>query len=150
MNRPGTIDIHTAQNCLVSIMAAHYVKRTTGNGHDIQTSLLGVSAFPQGERLIGADGSLTETTHLTSDQCHYHRIFECADGEWIAIAAHRVVEQAAVRAVLGEAPENFSATAKSRPAAALLCAFEAAGVNRFYDNPLNRELGLIAIITQPL
>jgi CoA-transferase family III/AMP-binding enzyme len=67
MNRPGTMDIHSAHSCLVSIMAALYARRTTGKGHGIQTSLLGVSAFSQGERLIRADGGLTETYHLTSD-----------------------------------------------------------------------------------
>jgi crotonobetainyl-CoA:carnitine CoA-transferase CaiB-like acyl-CoA transferase len=102
MNRPGTMDIHSAQSCLVSIMAALYAKRTTGIAHGIQTSLLGVSAFSQGERLIREDGSLTETYHLTSDQTGfgpYHRIFECADAEWIAIAADSEAQKAAVRAV---------------------------------------------------
>jgi crotonobetainyl-CoA:carnitine CoA-transferase CaiB-like acyl-CoA transferase len=66
-----------------------------------------------------------------------------------------------VCAVLGEAPESFASAAKARPAADLLRTLESAGVpcdavvledamNRFMDNPLNRELGLIAVVKQPL
>ncbi len=163
-NRPGTMDIHTAHSCLVSIMAALYAKRTTGKGHGVQTSLLGVSAFSQGERLILADGSLSDTYHLTSDQTGfgpYHRIFECADGQWIAIAAHKEDEQASVRNVLGDAANEFAAVAKAQQSGTLIAAFEAAEVpcdavvfedamNRFLDNPLNRELGLVSVVTQPL
>ncbi len=163
-NRPGTMDIHSAHSCLVSIMAALYAKRTTGKGYGIQTSLLGVAAFSQGERLIQADGSLTETYHLTSDQTGfgpYHRIFECSDGQWIAIAAHSGAEQEAVRNVLGGQADEFASLTKSRNAAALLAELEAAAVpcdavvfedamNRFYDNPLNRELGLVSVVKQPL
>ena len=163
-NRPGTMDIHSAHSCLVSIMAALYAKRTTGKGHGIHTSLLGVSAFSQGEVLLRADGSVSETYHLTSDQTGfgpYHRIFECADGDWIAIAAQSEADQASVRAVLGDAHEAFADAAKSRPAADLLTALESASVpcdavvfenamNCFYDNPLNRKLGLVSVVKQPL
>jgi crotonobetainyl-CoA:carnitine CoA-transferase CaiB-like acyl-CoA transferase len=141
-----------------------YAKRTTGKGHGIQTSLLGVSAFSQGERLILEDGRLTDTYHLTSDQTGfgpYHRIFECADGHWIAIAAHDKAAQAGVRAVLGDDEAGFAAAACSRTSLDLLAAFEDESVacdivvfenamNRFYDNPLNRNLGLVAVVKQPL
>jgi crotonobetainyl-CoA:carnitine CoA-transferase CaiB-like acyl-CoA transferase len=163
-NRPGTMDIHTAHSCLVSIMAALYAKRTTGAGYGIQTSLLGVAAFSQGERLIRADGSLTDTYHLTSDQTGfgpYHRIFECAAGQWVAVAAHGEAKRAALRAVLGDAPEGFSAAAVERGAVDLLRALEGVGVpcdlvifedamNRFYDDPTNREHGLVSVVTHPL
>jgi crotonobetainyl-CoA:carnitine CoA-transferase CaiB-like acyl-CoA transferase len=163
MNRPGTMDVHSAQSCLVSIMAALYHKRAGGKGWGIQTSLLGVSAFSQGERLIGADGDLTETYHLTSDQTGfgpYHRIFE-AEGGWIAIAAHGEAAKAGVRAVLGEDEGSFAAVARSRAAAELIAALEASDVpcdavvfedamNRFFDDPLNRKLGLISALHQPM
>jgi crotonobetainyl-CoA:carnitine CoA-transferase CaiB-like acyl-CoA transferase len=162
-NRPGTMDIHSAQSCLVATMAALYAKRASGKGWGIHTSLLGVSAFSQGERLIGADGELTETYHLTSDQTGfgpYHRIFE-AQGGWIAIAAHSDAERAGVRAVLGDDEAEFETAAKGHTVAALLSALEATAVpcdavtfenamNRFYDEPLNRELGLVSVVKQPL
>jgi crotonobetainyl-CoA:carnitine CoA-transferase CaiB-like acyl-CoA transferase len=164
MNRPGTMDVHTAQSCLVSIMAALYHKRAGGQGWGVQTSLLGVSAFSQGERLIGADGELTETYHLTSDQTGfspYHRIFEASDGNWIAIAAHGDAARAGVRAALGEDEAGFADAARARSSADLLAALEAASVpcdavvfedamNRFFDDPLNRELGLVSALPQPL
>lgn len=160
-NRPGTMDVSTAQSCLVELMASLYAKRTTGRGYTTQTSLLGMAAFTQGERLIGADGELTETCHLTSDQTGfspYHRIYECADGEWIAVAAHKPDQQAALARLLGE---DFEAGAKARDAADLLADLETAGVpadavnfedamHRFFDDPLNRELNLISVLPQPL
>lgn len=160
-NRPGTMDVSTAQSCLVELMASLYAKRTTGRGYTTQTSLLGMAAFTQGERLIGADGELTETYHLTSDQTGFsphHRIYECADGAWVAVAAHKPEQQAALAKLLGE---DFEDGAKARDAANLLADLEAAGVpadavnfenamHRFFDDPLNRELNLISVLPQPL
>jgi len=160
-NRPGTMDVSTAQSCLVELMASLYAKRTTGRGYTTQTSLLGMAAFTQGERLIGADGELTDTYHLTSDQTgfsRYHRIYECGDGQWIAVAAHKPEQQAALDKLLGE---DFTAGAKAQNADDLLADLEAAGVpadavnfedamHRFFDDPLNRELNLISVLPQPL
>ncbi len=160
-NRPGTMDVSTAQSCLVELMASLYAKRTTGRGYTTQTSLLGMAAFTQGERLIGADGQLTDTYHLTSDQTGfspYHRIYECADGAWVAVAAHKPEQQAALAKLLGE---DFEAGAKAHNAADLLADLEAASVpadavnfenamHRFFDDPLNRELNLISVLPQPL
>lgn len=160
-NRPGTMDVSTAQSCLVELMASLYAKRTTGRGYTTQTSLLGMAAFTQGERLIGADGELTETYHLTSDQTGfspYHRIYECGDSNWIAVAAHKPEQKAALGKLLGE---DFEAGAKVRKADDLLADLEAAGIpadavnfedamHRFFDDPRNRELGLISVLPQPL
>lgn len=162
-NRPGTMDAHTAQNCMVAMMASLYAQRAHGKYYDTQTSLLGVAAFTQGELLLDANGELTETYHLNSDQTGfgpYHRIFEASDS-WIAIAAHDDVSQAGVRSVLGDDEAGFVAAAKAQTAAELLAALETAGVpcdavifedamNRFFDDPLNRELGLISVLPQPL
>lgn len=163
-NRPGTMDVTSAQSGLVEIMASLYAKRAGGRGHTTQSSLLGVAAFTQGERLIGPDGKLTETYHLTSDQTGfspYHRIFECADGKWIAVAAHKPTQQAALRDILGPDESSFVAAAKARDAAELLATLEAAGVpsdavnfedamHRFFDDPQNRDLNLVSVLPQPL
>lgn len=162
-NRPGTMDVSTAQSSLVELMASLYAKRTTGRGYTTHTSLLGMAAFTQGERLIGPDGQLTDTYHLTGDQTGfspYHRIYEGADGAWIAIAAHKSAQQAALRDLLGDEAQ-FAAAAKARPAADLLAALEAADVpadavnyedamHRFFDDPLNRQLNLVSVLPQPL
>jgi crotonobetainyl-CoA:carnitine CoA-transferase CaiB-like acyl-CoA transferase len=163
-NRPGTMDITSAQSCLVEIMASLYAKRAGGKGYTTQTSLLGVAAFTQGERLIGPDDALTETYHLTSDQTGfspYHRIFECEGGQWIAIAAHKPGQREALQGVLGADEAGFADAAKARRAADLLAALETAGVpcdavnfedamHRFFDDPLNRELNLVSVLPQPL
>lgn len=163
-NRPGTMDILSAHSCLVATMAAVYARRAGDRGYGIHTSMLGISAFCQGEVLIRADGSLTETCHLTSDQTGfgpYHRIYQGSDDNWIALAAHAPEARAGVRLVLGEDEAGFEAAARAMPAQDLLAALEMAGVpadavtfedamNRFFDDPLNRELGLVSVVTQPL
>ncbi|WP_296680508.1 CoA transferase [Novosphingobium sp.] len=161
-NRPGTMDIHSAQSCLVTCMAALYVKRNGGKGHTFHTSLLGVSAFSQGETLIKSDGTLAPTYHLDSDQTGFspwHRIYEASDGIWVAVAAHSDKARAGLRSVLGNNEAEFACTAKSQASEQLLAALEAAGVpadlvnfenamNRFFDDPQNRELGLVSAIEQ--
>jgi crotonobetainyl-CoA:carnitine CoA-transferase CaiB-like acyl-CoA transferase len=163
-NRPGTMDVSAAQSALVELMASLYAKRAGKGGHTTQTSLLGVSTFTQGETLILPDDSLAETYHLTSDQTGfspYHRIFQCGDGNWIAIAAHSKPRRAAVRGVLGEDEAGFEAMAASRSADAMIAAFEKAGVpcdhvtfenaeGRFFESPVNRELNLVSALEQPL
>lgn len=163
-NRPGTMDVSSAQNALVEIMASLYAKRTGHRGYTTQTSLLGVSALTQGETLLLADGSLAETHHLTSDQTGfspYHRIYQCSDGDWIAVAAHTEQRRAALRSVMGEDEEGFVANAAARASDDLFTALEAAGVpcdsvtfeaaeEQFFSNPLHRALNLISVLEQPL
>lgn len=163
-NRPGTMDVSSAQNALVAIMASIYAKRTGQRGYTTQTSLLGISAFTQGETLLLADGSLAETHHLTSDQTGfspYHRIYQCNDGHWIAVAAHTEPRRAALRGVMGVDETGFVANASARGSDDLFASLEAVGVpcdrvtfeaaeDQFFSNPLHRELNLISVLEQPL
>jgi crotonobetainyl-CoA:carnitine CoA-transferase CaiB-like acyl-CoA transferase len=161
-NRPGTMDITSAHSCLVGIMASLYAKRATGEIFGTQASLLGAAAFTQGERLIGPEGELTETCRLNTEQTgfsHYHRIFATKD-DWVAVAAHAGAERAALRSVLGKNEDGFAAAAATFKADDLLAELDAAGVpcdrvvyedalNQFFDDPLNRELGLVSALEQP-
>lgn len=163
-NRPGTMDVSSAQNALVELMASLYAKRAGKPGYTTQTSLLGVSAMTQGETLILADGSLAETHHLTADQTGfspYHRIYQCGDGHWIAVAAHTDLRRAALRQVMGGDEAGFEANAVGRSSDDLFAALESAGVpcdrvtfeaaeEQFFKSPLHRELGLISVLEQPL
>ena len=163
-NRPGTMDVSSAQSALVELMASLYAKRSGQRGYTTQTSLLGISAMTQGETLILPDGSLAETYHLDANQTGfspYHRIFQCRDGNWIAIAAHTEPRRAAVRGVLGDDEAEFEAAAAARDAADLVTTLEAAGVpcdhvtfeaaeDQFFASKVNRELGLISVLEQPL
>jgi crotonobetainyl-CoA:carnitine CoA-transferase CaiB-like acyl-CoA transferase len=163
-NRPGTMDITSAQSCMVEMAASLYAKRAHGQVHATQTSLLGVAALTQGETLIGPDGELSETYHLTADQTGfspYHRIYECEGAEWIAVAAQKPAAREGLRSVLGEEEVGFADAAAARPAAELLAELERAGVpsdrvtfedamNRFFDDPLNRELNLVSALPQPV
>lgn len=163
-DRPGPMDVLSAQSCFVGALAALYAQRVHGEAWTVHSSLLGVAALVQGELLLRPDGSLTETVHLDSAQTGfgpYHRIYECRSRDWIAIAAHKPEQRAAVRAVLGGNEAEFGAFARDRDAAALLAEFEAVGVpcdavvfddamNRFFDEPLNRELNLVSVLEQPV
>ncbi len=163
-NRPGTMDVSSAQSALVELMASLYAKRSGQRGYTTQTSLLGISAMTQGETLILPDGSLAETYHLDKEQTGfspYHRIFECADGKWVAVAARAAPRRAGLRSVLGEDEAGFAAAAARHAAADLVARLEAAGVpcdhvtfeaaeDQFFANPRNRELNLISVLEQPL
>jgi len=163
-NRPGTMDIFSAHSCLVATMAALYAKRSNGKGWGIHSSMLGISAFAQGELLLREDGSMTETCHLTSDQTGfgpYYRIYRAGDYNWVAVAAHTDVHRAALRSVLGEDESGFEEAALSMVASDLLDRLEGAGVpvdavtfedamNQFFDNPLNKQLGLVSVVEQSL
>ena len=162
-NRPGTMDVTSAQSCLVEMMAALYAKRSGQPGYTTQTSLLGVAALTQGETLILPDGTLAETYHLDNAQTGFgpwHRIYECAEGRWIAIAAHKESQRSAVRHLLGDTEAEIAAAALGWSAADLVAALEQAGVpcdhvmfedalNRFFDNPLHRDLNLVSVLESP-
>src|SRR3546814_13049263 len=100
-------------------MASLYEKRATERGYTTQTSLVGMAAFTQGERLIGPDGELSDTCHLTSDQTGFspwHRIYECAGGDWTALAAHKTGQRAALRAVFRRDGAGFVDAVRKRHA----------------------------------
>jgi len=162
LDRPGPMDVLSAQSCMVASVAALYAQRTRGEGWTVHTSLMGVATLAQGEVLL-KDGEITPTYHLDRAQTGfgpYHRIYECREREWVAVAAHKPGERAAMRKVLGEDEAGFVAAAAQRDARELLAALETAGVpadlvvfenamNRFFDDPVNRELNLVSALEQP-
>lgn len=162
--RPGTMDCLTAQSAFLEIAASLYVKAATGEAVTTQTSLFGVAAFTQGEILIQSDGTLSSTFHLDRAQTGfgpYRRLYECADGEWVAIAANSDEAKAATRSVLGGNEARFEEEARALPSEALLAALESAGVpaelvmaqdaaNKFFDSAVNRKLGLVSALEQPV
>lgn len=163
-DRPGPMDVLSAQSCFVAAMAALYARRVRGEAWTAHTSLLGVAALVQGEVAILPDGDLSETYHLDSAQTGfgpYHRIYECQDGQWIAIAAHSRSQREALLQVLGATEAGLVDAARTRAAASLLAELAAAGVpcdavvfddamNRFFDDPLNRRLNLVSALDQPV
>jgi crotonobetainyl-CoA:carnitine CoA-transferase CaiB-like acyl-CoA transferase len=163
-NRPGTMDVSTAQACLVEMLASLYARRAHGRSLATQSSLLAQAVFTQGERLLREDGSLTETYHLSADQTGfspYHRIYQCAGDEWIAVAAHNQGEQDMLRSVLEADEAGLVEAARKRSAGELLVALERVGVpceavncddamNRFFDEPENRRMNLVSALEQPL
>ena len=161
--RPGYTDILSAQSCFVASLALLYAQRTGLPGRVLHSSMLGMIAMMQGEMLLLADGTRTETYHLTQDQAGYspwHRIYQAGDGAWLAVAAHSEEARAGLRAVLGGDEAGFVAAVARLPAAEVLAALEAAGVPcdavfyenamyRLFDDPLVKELGLIVGTQSP-
>ena len=161
--RAGPMDMLTAHSCFVAASALLYLKRAGLPGRTLHTSMLGIVALVQGEQVLLPDGTLSETYHVTSDQTGfspYHRIYECEDGQWVAVAALKPERQEALRSILGGDEAGFIDAAKARTAADLLAALEVAGIpadivnyddamHRFFDDPLTRALGLATALEQP-
>lgn len=162
-DRPGPMDVLAAQSCFVASVAALYAQRTRSEGWTVHSSLMGVATLVQGEVLL-KDGQITPTWHLDKDQTGfgpYHRIYECRERQWVAVAAHKPAQREAMRSVMGNDEAAFVAVARERDAGELLAALEAAGVpadrvvfddamNRFFDDPLNRDLNLVSALDQPM
>ena len=162
-NRPGTMDVASAQTCLVGIMASLYAQRATGATWSTEASLLGAATFSQGERLLLADGALTPVCRLDAAQTGFspwHRIYR-AGGGWIAVAAHDEAARSAMRDVLGADETGFEAAFAGRAADEVFAALDMAGVpsdrvvyedalNRFLDDPVSEALGLVSRLEQPL
>lgn len=160
----GPMDVLSAQNCFVAMMASIYARRAYGDAWTTQCSLLGAAAFSLVEVLKGPDGRLSETYHLDSEQTGfspYHRIFQTADNKWIAVAAHADNERQALHEVLGPDNQSFAARARQYNASDLVTALEEREVpcdhvqsedamNQFFDDPVNRELGLVWALSQPM
>jgi crotonobetainyl-CoA:carnitine CoA-transferase CaiB-like acyl-CoA transferase len=163
-NRPGIMDVCSAQSCLVESLAALYAKGEGQAPAHVESSLLGVAAFSQGDVLIDASGQITPTEKLDSAQTGfspYYRIYQAKAGQWIALAAHSDTAQAALRTLLQtDDPQAFEAAIAAWDAEQLLSALDAAHVpadlvrfddamNRFFDDPMNRKLGLISVMPHP-
>lgn len=161
--RNGPIDFLTAHNCFVAALAVLYARRAGLAGRVLHTSMLGVIAMTQAEVVRHADGSLSETHRLSSDQTGFspwHRIYRAGDGEWIAVAAHDEAARSAMQRVLGRDKAGFEQAVAARNAADVLAELEAAGVpcdavfyhdgmNRRFDDPVSRAIGLVVAVDHP-
>lgn len=162
--RQGPMDVLSAQTCFVASMAALYAQRAHGAGITAQSSLLGAAALTQSELLIREDGTLTEIDRLDSEQTGlspYHRIFQASDDEWVAVAATTSATQAALHQLLGPDPATFADVARRMDSGAFLTELESRRIpcdlvastdamNRFFDNPVNLEHGLVWALENPL
>ena len=162
-NRPmwhrfGMMDHQNALASLTATLLAVYHQRRTGTPQFCTASLLGAAILTMSETFIGPDGGLVPFERLDSDQLGvspFHRIFECSDKRWIAVAAVSEDAQRALLAATGAtSPEGLEAAIGAVAQEPMLWRLERAGVpvepvrtdqmNAFFDSAGSEAAKLVA------
>lgn len=155
------------------ILAGLYARATTGRGQRVATSLLGAAMLLHGGVFL-RDGELVRGPELDAGQTGYgpgYRLYECGDGEWLALVVPDAAAWAKVAslpyvplrggeddAVAREAESALEATFATAPAAEWIARLRALGVpaelvatpdrdgfrRAILDDPANRQLGRVA------
>jgi crotonobetainyl-CoA:carnitine CoA-transferase CaiB-like acyl-CoA transferase len=166
-SRSGMGDTGNALLAAIAITAALYHRDRTGEGQSVSTSIVNAQLLLTSYAWIHADGTPTQWGHVDADQyglSPFYRLYECADGRWLFMAAvrdeHRVSLAAALREdrIALESPEKVAAILELRfaehPAAQWCEALNAAGVpaevvdeeycRTLFDDPQARATQLVA------
>jgi crotonobetainyl-CoA:carnitine CoA-transferase CaiB-like acyl-CoA transferase len=101
-HRFGFMDHLAAMGSVMATLLALYHRNRTGEGQAVAASLLGAGLMTVGETIL-AEGALTPFAPLDRQQTGVspeHGVYRCADG-WVAVAALRRAEAAALHAVAG-------------------------------------------------
>ncbi|TML93793.1 MAG: CoA transferase [Actinobacteria bacterium] len=103
-SRSNMGDTGNALLSAIAITAALYHRDRTGRGQQVGTSIVNAGLLHTSYAWIHADGTPSDWGHVDGGQhglsCWY-RLFECAEGTWIFLAALDAVEQATTLAALG-------------------------------------------------
>jgi crotonobetainyl-CoA:carnitine CoA-transferase CaiB-like acyl-CoA transferase len=160
-------DTGNALLAAIAITAALYHRDRTGEGQAVSTSIVNAQLLLSSYAWIHADGTPTQWGHVDEGQyglSPFYRLFECADGRWLFVAAvsseHRIALAAALRedGIALENPEKVAAVLESRfaehPAAQWSEALNTAGVpaevvdeeycRTVFDDPQARATQLVA------
>ena len=167
-NRPmwhrfGMMDHQNALASLTATLLAVYHQRRTGTPQFCAASLLGASILTVSETFVGSDGELVPFPKLDAEQMgvsRYHRIFECSDKRWIAVAAESEEEQRALLEATGASgPEELAVAVGGVAQEPLLWQLEQAGVpaepvrfeqmDAFFDAAGSQAAGLVARYPHP-
>ena len=166
-SRSGMGDTGNALLAAIAITAALYHRDRTGEGQSVSTSIVNAQLLLTSYAWIHADGTPAEWGRVDADQfglSPFYRLFECADGRWMFMAAvrdeHRLSLAAALREdrIALESPEKVAAILESRfaehPAEHWCEALNAAGVpaevvdeeycRTVFDDPQARATQLVA------
>ena len=162
-NRPmwhrfGMMDHQNALASLTATLLAVYHQRKTGTPQFCSASLLGASILTLSETFVGPDGELVPYPKLDAEQMGvslFHRIFQCGDQRWIAVAAESEAERQALLETTGAVDPGGLVTAiAGLSQEALLWQLRRAGVpaeplrldqmDPFFDASASRVAGLVA------
>jgi crotonobetainyl-CoA:carnitine CoA-transferase CaiB-like acyl-CoA transferase len=104
-SRSNMGDTGNALLAAIAIAAALYHRDRTGDGQEVSTSIVNAGLLHTSYAWIHADGSGGDWEHVDGQQyglSPFYRLYECADGQWLFLAAVSAPERARLDAVMGE------------------------------------------------
>jgi crotonobetainyl-CoA:carnitine CoA-transferase CaiB-like acyl-CoA transferase len=165
-SRSNMGDTGNALLAAIAIATALYVRDKTGEGQAVSTSIVNAGLLHTSYAWIHADGSESEWGHVDGGQfglSPYYRLYPCALGEWIFLAATTIEARAKLRALLPGTPAAdddesvaawLSSYFESALAAEAFGALDDGGVpievvdekfcRDFFDDPEARRLRLVS------
>lgn len=158
--RFGVGDFFAGLSSLYALLLSLYARNRTGCGQMLGSSLLGATLLTMAEAVGFADGSVTSVEALDSAQTgvsDVHRLYRCADEQWLAVAALADDEAQRLRALFGSDPQAwFSARTCAQAMEQLQqqqIAAEAvreAQIDDFHNDPAHAAAGLHAHYPHPV
>lgn len=114
-SRSNMGDTGNALLSAIAITAALFHRERTGDGQEVSTSIVNAGLLHTSYAWIHADGAAGDWGHVDGDQnglAPGYRLYECAEGSWIFLAAVQVEEQERLLAALGEDASLLADAAK--------------------------------------
>ncbi len=164
-SRSNMGDTGNAMLAAIAITAALYHREKTGEGQAVSTSIVNAGLFHTSYAWIHADGTPTEWDHVDKEQYGlgpFYRLYECAEGAWVFLAAVSSEERARLFEVLGvevepdpdETAAQLASYFRSRSAADSFAHLDNVGVpievvdeefcRQLFDDPEARSADLIS------
>jgi crotonobetainyl-CoA:carnitine CoA-transferase CaiB-like acyl-CoA transferase len=165
-SRSNMGDTGNALLAAIAITSALYHRDRTGEGQEVGTSIVNAGLLHTSYAWIHADGSPGDWAHVDAGQfglSPYYRLYECADGIWLFLAAVSGEERGrlfrAVGGFGGDVPEDEAAALlasrfSEKPAAEWFAALDEAAVpveivneefcRTIFDDPEARRLHLVS------
>jgi crotonobetainyl-CoA:carnitine CoA-transferase CaiB-like acyl-CoA transferase len=136
-SRSNMGDTGNALLAAIAIVIALYHRERTGEGQAVSTSIVNAGLLHTSYAYIRADGSEPEWGHVDGDQfglSPYYRLYRCAEGEWIFVAAATPAHRSALRGLIPGEPEPEGDESLAAWMGGYFGAMEAAGAFRALDD----------------
>ena len=104
-SRSNMGDTGNALLAAIAIAAALYHRDRTGEGQEVSTSIVNAGLLHTSYAWIHADGRPGDWSHVDGQQyglSPFYRLYECADGRWLFLAAVSDQERQRLATVVGE------------------------------------------------
>jgi crotonobetainyl-CoA:carnitine CoA-transferase CaiB-like acyl-CoA transferase len=165
-SRSNMGDTGNALLAAIAITSALYHRDRTGEGQEVGTSIVNAGLLHTSYAWIHADGTPGDWAHVDGGQfglSPYYRMYACADGRWLFLAAVSGEERSRLSGVAvglddevpdAEAAELLASLFSGKPAAEWFAALDEAGVpveivneefcRTIFDDPEARRLHLVS------